>query len=75
LAPLGFPNPTFYQIGESNHYGTDFNDVSNGTTNLYYPAVSGYDDATGLGSMKGSALFQDLIQDQLNLSSTSLNGC
>jgi kumamolisin len=75
LAPLGFPNPTFYQIGQSTHYNTDFNDVADGTTNLFYPTVTGYDDATGLGSMKGSSLFQDLIQDQLNLSSTSLNGC
>ena len=75
LQPLGFPNPMFYQIGQSTRYGTDFNDVHDGSTNLYYPAVVGYDDANGLGSMKGSSLFQDLTQDNLSLTPVSLNGC
>jgi kumamolisin len=75
LDPLGFPNPTFYQLAQSTRYVTDFNDVRDGSTNLYYPAVVGYDEANGLGSMQGNALYQDLIQDSLNLTKVPLNGC
>jgi subtilase family serine protease len=63
LAPLGFPSPQFYSIGAGNHYATDFHDIADGSTNLYYPAVTGYDDATGWGSFNGQGLFNDLITD------------
>ncbi len=60
LSPLGFPNPSLYQIGKSSSYNTDFHDIKDGSTNIYYPAVTGYDDATGWGSFIGSSLVQDL---------------
>jgi hypothetical protein len=40
-------------------------DVADGSTNLYYPSVTGYDDATGLGTINGSNLFKDLSSAQI----------
>ena len=59
-ARLGFPSPLLYEIGKSNHYAADFHDIADGSTNLGFPAVAGYDDATGWGSFQGAALIQDL---------------
>lgn len=59
LALLGFPNPTFYPIGNGAQYGLDFHDITQGS-NLYYPAAAGYDNATGWGSFNGGNLLQDL---------------
>jgi len=59
LSPLGFANPMLYQFAGS-HYATDFHDVADGSTNLYYPAVRGYDAATGWGSFNGGNLLYDL---------------
>lgn len=54
---LGFMNPVLYKIGQGTRYeptnpywGPDFNDIADGSNNLYYPAVTGYDLATGWGS-------------------------
>jgi kumamolisin len=58
--PLGFANPSLYQIGTGAHYGTDFHDVADGSTNLYYKAVAGYDNSTGWGSFNGANLLADL---------------
>ena len=49
LAPAGFLNPAIYQIGASALYASDFHDITSGD-NLYYPAKTGYDNATGWGS-------------------------
>ncbi len=57
---LGFANPMIYQIGTSTKYATDFHDINDGSTNLYYHAVTGYDNATGWGTFNGSNLFADL---------------
>ena len=65
LAPVGFLNPIFYQIGLSTSYDTDFTDIADNSTNLHYPAVRQYDNATGWGSFKGQGLFNDLIKDTL----------
>jgi len=54
--PIGFLNPAIYQLGMGANYQTYFHDVSNHTTNLYFPAVTGYDLATGWGSPKGTQL-------------------
>ncbi len=59
-APLGFANPAIYQIARGSRYSADFHDIADGTTNLYYPAVTGYDDATGWGSFNGANLLADL---------------
>ncbi len=53
LADLGFPNPTIYQIGASADYNNGFHDVNDNSTNLFYHATVGYDDATGWGSFNG----------------------
>ena len=59
---LGFLNPTLYAIARGARYSNDFHDINNYGTNLYYPAVGGYDDATGLGSLDGYNLYTDLLQ-------------
>jgi subtilase family serine protease len=57
---LGFANPMIYQIATSPKYSTDFHDINDDSTNLYYYAVTGYDNATGWGTFNGSNLFADL---------------
>ncbi len=58
---LGFANPPLYTIGKGSNYTTEFHDIADGSTNLYYPAVSGYDAATGLGTINnGANLLTDL---------------
>ena len=46
---LGFINPTIYSIGVGSSYGTDFHDITSGTSGSY-SAVTGYDLVTGWGS-------------------------
>ena len=60
LSSLGFPNPSIYQIARSALYSTTFHDIADLSTNLYYPAVQGYDLATGWGSFNGVPLLQAL---------------
>ena len=60
LAPLGFANPPIYTAATGANYGLDFHDIADGSTNLYYPAVTGYDDATGWGTFNGANLLADL---------------
>jgi len=57
---LGFMNPLLYSIGSSNNYRFAFHDIADGSTNGHFPAVQGYDLATGLGSINGGALFYAL---------------
>jgi kumamolisin len=57
---LGFADPAIYQIGAGASYNLDFHDIADGSTNLYYPAVTGYDAATGWGSFSGAGLLADL---------------
>ncbi len=53
---VGFLNPLLYPLAASTgSYGADFHDITTGT-NLFYPAGTGYDDATGLGSFIGAPL-------------------
>ncbi len=59
-APLGFMNPTLYSIGLGVRGTTDFHDIADGSTNLYYKAVAGYDLATGWGTPNGANLLTDL---------------
>ena len=60
LAPLGQAAPVLYPLLSGARYGADFHDIANGSTNLYYSAVTGYDDATGLGTLNGANLLTDL---------------
>src|SRR5205085_6867331 len=60
-APVGFLNPLLYPIGESGRGTLDFHDIADGSTNLFYPAVPGFDDATGWGSFNGANLLSELV--------------
>jgi kumamolisin len=68
LGPVGFLNPRLYSIGRSARYSADFNDIQDGSTNLYYPAVPGFDDATGWGTLNGQGLLEDLGTDSADTS-------
>jgi kumamolisin len=59
---LGFANAAIYQIAAGGAYGVDFHDIADGSTNLYYAARTGYDNATGWGSFNGANLLNDLAQ-------------
>ncbi|HYT27943.1 MAG TPA: protease pro-enzyme activation domain-containing protein [Ktedonobacteraceae bacterium] len=46
---MGFANPVLYGLENSQTQFPPFHDVTSGT-NLYYPATTGYDEASGWGS-------------------------
>ena len=58
---MGFGNPALYSIAEGGNYNSDFHDVYGGTNNGYYYPEYGYDCATGLGSIDGLNMINDLI--------------
>ncbi|HET6385052.1 MAG TPA: protease pro-enzyme activation domain-containing protein [Armatimonadota bacterium] len=61
LPNLGFPNPVIYSLAKvSAYYGQEFHDIADGSSNIFYPAVAGYDDATGWGTFNGANLLADL---------------
>ncbi len=60
MASLGFANPALYGVATAPEYHVAFHDVADASTNLYYPAVAGYDDATGWGSFNGASLLSYL---------------
>ena len=80
--PLGFINPALYAIAQSDSYTSDFNDITSGYNcnsaylNQYpcYPAGTGYDDATGLGSFNGANLYNGLIASNRDIVITSSSG-
>ncbi|MDR3607184.1 MAG: S53 family peptidase [Oligoflexia bacterium] len=72
FTPLGFPNPALYSLGQSGSYASLFHDITSGT-NGYYPAKTGYDDATGWGSFIGQFLFESLTSNQAG--SSPVTGC
>lgn len=57
---LGLANTVLYAIGKGASYSTSFHDIADGSTNLYYPAVTGYDLSTGWGTFNGAGLFTAL---------------
>jgi subtilase family serine protease len=59
-APLGFLNPALYALGNAggNGYAAAFHDISGGSNG--FPAVVGYDLATGWGSPNGAGLIDAL---------------
>jgi subtilase family serine protease len=59
-SPLGFANPILYQLAQGGNYSSYFHDIADQSTNLWYIAVAGYDDATGLGSFNGANLWAAL---------------
>jgi subtilase family serine protease len=64
--PVGFINPTLYKIGCSTRYHADFHDITVGNNQLTgtpvgFPAATGWDDATGLGTPNVANLVRDLV--------------
>jgi subtilase family serine protease len=62
---LGLINPKLYAIANSSKYAADFFDVTVGNNTADpsvpgYPATTGWDPITGLGTPNGSALVPDL---------------
>ncbi len=57
-ALIGFINPLIYSLGLGSGYGAAFHDITTGSNG--YPAVVGYDLATGWGSPNGSGLINAL---------------
>jgi len=73
LSVLGFPNPALYKLAENAEtYAADFHDIADGSTNTFYTAGVGYDDSTGLGTMVGQNLFNDLTAASLDASLSEL---
>lgn len=64
--PVGFLNPTLYQLGKGAGYATAFHDVATGdnttgnSPNLFH-AVPGYDLCTGWGTPAGKNLIDALL--------------
>ena len=62
---VGFLNPALYAIGKSANYSSAFNDVTSGnnfsgSSPSKFPATSGYDLCTGLGTPNGTGLMNIL---------------
>ena len=58
MPKVGFLNPRVYALGTGANYTLDLHDVTTGSNG--YPAVTGYDLATGWGSPAGKQLIYDL---------------
>ncbi|HEX4282183.1 MAG TPA: putative Ig domain-containing protein, partial [Solirubrobacteraceae bacterium] len=77
--PIGFANPALYYAAGS-AYGSDFSDITSGNNDMtglqggLYPAGSGYDMATGLGSPNATALAQSLCTDAIALGNPGPQG-
>jgi len=74
--PVGFINPAIYSFGVSANYDADFHDITIGNND--YPAVTGYDLATGWGSPNGASLINALLSGgtvtpNFSLSATSVS--
>lgn len=53
---VGFLNPALYTLAQTGQTASVFHDISDGSDNLKYVAVAGYDNATGLGTFIGDQL-------------------
>ncbi|MGO8673987.1 MAG: choice-of-anchor tandem repeat GloVer-containing protein [Capsulimonadaceae bacterium] len=70
---LGFADPAIYALAEEPvAYKNDFHDINDGSNNLFYDAVAGYDNATGWGSFQANNLYSDLLAYGLPLVPTGL---
>ena len=74
--PLGFINPALYKLAASNTYNQDFRDITQGdntnrSANVQgYPATTGWDPVTGLGSPNAEKLIPDLISTMKSTASS-----
>ena len=66
VTPVGMANPALYAIAGSSNYSSAFNDVTSGNNDVgnhhggLYPAGTGYDMATGLGTPDAAGLLPRL---------------
>lgn len=60
LSSIGFVNPILYALASTSQYGSNFHDINNNSTNGYFQALTGYDNATGLGSFNGAVMMSTL---------------
>ena len=60
VGPLGFMTPALYSTANGPGYSAAFHDIADGSTNGYYPATKGFDNATGWGSFNGQKLLNKL---------------
>jgi subtilase family serine protease len=60
LPSVGFLNPTIYAQNVTPSYGTDFHDITSGTSGSF-SAVVGYDLVTGWGTPNGNGLINTLV--------------
>jgi kumamolisin len=70
---LGFINPAIYSLGLSSGYDAAFHDITSGSSSngeQGYPAVTGYDLATGWGSPNGTALIKALATTSVTATPT-----
>lgn len=58
-ADLGYANPTLYKMFNTSQTYSAYHDVTSGN-NLYYPATSGYDMASGIGTPDAYNLIRDI---------------
>jgi subtilase family serine protease len=56
---LGFANPILYKMFNTDQKYQAYHDVTSGT-NLYYPATTGYDMASGIGTPDAYNLIRDI---------------
>jgi len=63
LTRVGFINPILYQAAQGAFYSADYHDIKDQSTNLFYPAQTGYDLTTGWGSFNGGGLFSSLTMN------------
>lgn len=66
-APLGWANPILYHLANTAQPHVAYHDIADNSTNLYYPAISGYDEATGIGTPDVSNIALDLYQGTSSL--------
>jgi len=71
-APAGFINPAIYSQNVTSSYGTNFHDISSGTSGSY-SAVTGYDLVTGWGSPT-AALISSLAGTSTTTPGFSISG-
>jgi hypothetical protein len=58
---IGLAQPAIYALAENaTKYASDFHDIADGSNNLLYIAVAGYDNSTGWGSFNCANLLADL---------------
>jgi alpha-tubulin suppressor-like RCC1 family protein len=72
---VGFLNPAIYALCSGSDYDMDFHDIADGSTNVDYPAVTGYDLVTGWGAYRGYNLVDDLTDPDRAIWSWGDNTC